>query len=130
MSKPAGLVWDASALLALLGGEIQKLEAEATSRPLIISAVNLSEVVAKLTERGMPAPVIRQTLAGLPLDVETFTVDDALRAGELRAATRARGLSLGDRACLALALRLGLPALTTDRAWADLDLGVAVRSAR
>jgi PIN domain nuclease of toxin-antitoxin system len=130
MNEAGGLIWDASALLALLGREIPTLEADATSRPLIISAVNLSEVVAKLTERGMPAALIRQTLAGLPLDVEAFSADDALRAGELRAATRAQGLSLGDRACLALALRLGLPALTTDRAWGDLDIGVAVRAAR
>jgi PIN domain nuclease of toxin-antitoxin system len=54
----------------------------------------------------------------------------ALRAGKLRAAARSRGLSLGDRACLALAQREGLPALTADRAWAGLDIGVEVRLIR
>ena len=56
-----------------------------------------------------------------PLDEPTAT-----RVGALREATRPRGLSLGDRACIALAEKLGLPALTADHAWADLDLGVEV----
>ena len=57
----------------------------------------------------------------VPVDAEL-----GLRAGVLHAATRSRGLSLGDRICLALAEGEGVPALTADRAWADLDIGIEV----
>lgn len=57
-------------------------------------------------------------------------LDLALEAARLRGATRPRGLSLGDRFCLSLAARLALPVLTTDRAWADLDLGIDIRLVR
>ena len=90
-----------------------------------IGAVNLSEVVAKLTEAGMPEPVIHQALDPLGLDVHSCDERLAYEAGSLRAATKQLGLSLGDRCCVALARALNLPLLTSDRAWGNLDIGVA-----
>jgi PIN domain nuclease of toxin-antitoxin system len=82
-----------------------------------ISAVNLSEVVAKLVDHGVPSEALIPALGQLGLKVHAFDGDAAIRAGGLRAATRAFGLSLGDRACLALAQAFGAVALTADRAW-------------
>jgi ribonuclease VapC len=108
-------VLDASALLALLHDERGADRVAAVLPGAVVGAVNLSEVVAKLAERGMSASSIRTALQGLDLDVRAFDADLAYDTGELRRTTRARGLSLGDRACLALAARLGAIAVTTDR---------------
>jgi ribonuclease VapC len=124
------VVLDASALLALLQGEPGS-EAVATAIPGgIISAVNLSEVIAKLAEAGMPEAAIQAALSSVEIEIHPFDIASAYRAGLLRVATRHLGLSLGDRACLALARQLGLPALTTDRAWERAEIGVEVRVAR
>ncbi len=95
-----------------------------------MSAVNLSEVAAKLVDTGMPEKEARAALDGLGLDVVPFDGEQAYGAGFLRPATRRAGLSLGDRACLQLAAQLGAPVLTTDRAWGRLQLGVEVRVIR
>jgi ribonuclease VapC len=122
-------VLDASALLAALNAEPGSEIVEAEPDP-IISAVNLSEVVAKLVERGGADQDIRAALDALRLEVRDFDVGLALAAGLLRRVTRQHGLSLGDRACLALAQSLQLPVLTTDRTWLDLRLGIDVRVVR
>lgn len=129
VSKPRYIL-DASALLCLLFEEDGAEQVAARLPGAMVSAVNYSEVVAKLVDRGMPADEIVPLMADL--DVELVPVDraQAEAAGLLRAATRARGLSLGDRACLALALGRGGVALTADRAWADLDAGVAIELVR
>jgi PIN domain nuclease of toxin-antitoxin system len=122
---------DASALLALLHGEPGHEEvARALAARAVISAVNLAEVVGKLAEAGMPEESIREALEGLELDVVAFDRGLAYRAGLLRPATRALGLSLGDRACLALAAFGEREALTADRSWGSLDLGIPVRQIR
>jgi ribonuclease VapC len=90
-----------------------------------MSAVNFSEVTAKLIDHGMPLEQAREALDGLPIHVYPFDRDAAFAAAELRRATRGAGLSLGDRACLALAARLGVAAVTADRAWGSLADGVA-----
>lgn len=95
-----------------------------------MSAVNLAEVVAKLRERGLALAEIRDALAGLALDIRPFATVQAYAAGDLRPATRDFGLSLGDRACLALAAELGVPAFTADREWARLKLGIDVQVVR
>jgi PIN domain nuclease of toxin-antitoxin system len=126
----AVFILDASALLALLFDE-PGAERVATALPMAkMSAVNLSEVIAKLNERGVPDPDIDICLAELGLDVVPFDEDLAHRAGQLRVATRMAGLSLGDRACLALAASLDAVALTTDRAWSDLAISVRVALVR
>ena len=123
MTDPEGtVVLDASAVLALLGDEPGAEAVLAALPRATISAVNLSEVVAKLAERGMPEEAIRAALDGLDLDPRPFDAAAAHAAGALRPATRAAGLGLGDRACLALAARLGAMALTADPGWAALDV--------
>ena len=91
-----------------------------------ISAVNLGEVAQKLVDRPVDDATIGLMLGRLAAVIEPFNQEDALQAGLWRRATRSRGLSTGDRACLALGKRLGLPVYTADRAWAELDLGVEV----
>jgi ribonuclease VapC len=115
--QPAAVL-DASALLALLQDE-PGADAVASRLPACtMSAVNLSEVVAKLAEHGVPVAELRAVLEGLDLDVRPFDVEAAYQAGELRRSTRDAGLTFGDRACLALAVQLGVPQMTADRAWA------------
>lgn len=91
-----------------------------------LSAVNLSEVVAKLADLGVNERELRAGL-DLGMTVVPFGAAMAYEAGFLLPKTRSLGLSPGDRACLALAARLGLPALTADRAWGRLHLGVEIR---
>lgn len=124
------VVLDASAVLALLHGEPGGDEVARHIPRARISAVNLAEVVAKLVEAGMPGDAVRLALAHLDLVVVPLDEVSAHLAGSLRPATRHRGLSLGDRACLALGATLRCPVLTTDRAWLDLDVGVEVRVVR
>jgi PIN domain nuclease of toxin-antitoxin system len=129
-------VLDASALLALLKGEPgAERVAEALEQGAYLSAVNLAEVLSRLADWGedpaeAQARMAQVGLLGAAVEVLPFTGEDALEVARLRALTRAYGLSFGDRACLALARRLGLPALTAERAWAELDLGVPVEVLR
>ena len=124
-------VLDASALLALLNGEPGSEEVEqAIIDDAVICTVNLSEVVAKLSEAGMPEATIHYALDTLGLEVVPFDVGLAYQAGLLRPLTKRAGLSLGDRACLALAMQRKLPVLTTDRAWESLSLDIDIRVIR
>lgn len=121
---------DASAVLALMLGEAggdQVRERLASSQ---ISSVNLSEVVAKLQEGGVPDEVITSSLVELDFDVLNFDQSQAVRAGLLRTATRSIGLSLGDRACLSAAEARNAVAVTTDRAWSKLEAGIAIEVLR
>jgi len=118
---------DASAVLAVLQEEPGGEEVAALLPSAVIGAVNAAEVVGKLVEAGMPAADARAAVAALGFDVVPFDHDLAEATGALRTATAAFGLSLGDRACLALAKRLDAEAVTTDAAWADVRVGVRVR---
>lgn len=124
-------VLDASALLALLNHEPggDAVDAAITAGALV-GAVNFAEVVAKLDDSGLPAEAIREALDSLDLDVVDFDRELAFRTGLLRSATRRFGLSLADRACLALAQHYQVPALTADRAWRGLPGDVSVRLIR
>ena len=93
-------------------------------------SVNPAEAITSMVNRGMSEADIRRLLAAMSLDVLPFDEELAYRAGLLRSATRSAGLSLGDRACLALAERLGGPALTADRAWGTLQLSIRVEVIR
>lgn len=124
-------VLDASALLALLNQErgSERVAAIITDKAAM-STVNFSEVVAKLSNDGMPNEMIRDLLDSLELEVIDFDTELAYQTGLLRPLTKHAGLSLGDRACLALAQHLRLPALTTDRVWETLSLGIPVQVIR
>ena len=98
-------VLDASALRALLNQEpgAAQIASALTAGTAVISTVNFSEVVAKLRDAGMPEGTGRDVLEPRGLEQVTFDSEQAYRAGFLRPRTRAAGLGLGDRACLALA---------------------------
>ena len=128
MSK--AVVLDSSALLCLLNGEPGAERVAEALPSAVIGAVNLAEVVTKLRERGLSAEEVEEALGGFNLDVRSFTALQAYATGHLRQATRSQGLSLGDRACLALAVELGAPALTADQAWSKVDAGAAVEVIR
>ncbi len=128
--RSLAFVLDASALLAMLQGERGGERVEAVLEHVVISAVNWSEVVQKAAARGVPVDGLREDLRALGMAVLPFDPVDGEAAAALWPTTRSRGLSLGDRACLALAKRLGIPALTADRVWADLDLPVEIELLR
>jgi PIN domain nuclease of toxin-antitoxin system len=129
-------VLDASALLAHLRDEPgADVVAEAIASGAVISTVNLAEVFSRVADRGVdPAKLAAElTQSGLldgAITVEPFTVADAIDTGRLRPLTRDAGLSLGDRACLALARRLDAPALTADTDWQGVAHGVELRPIR
>ncbi len=118
------VVFDASAVLALLFEEPGAEVVRAQLRTGVIGAANLAEVLAKLSDHGLPAVEAVRAVTILGLEVAPMTEAQAGRSAELRPLTRAAGLSLGDRACLALAAELGAPALTADRSW-DAVAGAA-----
>jgi ribonuclease VapC len=124
------VVLDASALLAVLRAEPGAERVVPRLEGARIGAVNLSEVVTKLIEDDVPEAEVRRAIGGLELDVHAFDARLAYLAGFLWRSTRVLGLSFGDRACLALAQSLGVPALTADRSWSRLDLGVAIEVIR
>lgn len=122
----SGFVADASAVIALLVGEpFSRFDPQRLANASI-SAVNLSEVLARLLEIGMPIGDADSAVAKLNLRVVAFDEAHARAAAQLRSVTRQAGLSLGDRACLALGLRLRRPVVTADRIWARLDVGVEI----
>ena len=124
-------VLDASAILALLYREPGADAVEEVLDGAAVSAVNWSEVLQKLAQRGLdPASATVAALQELGMRIEPFTADDARRAAQLWDAGRETGLSLGDRACLALAHRLSVEAITADRAWKTVDAGVTIRLLR
>lgn len=135
-SPGASRVLDASALLAYLGDEPGS---DAVEQALVegaaMSAVNWAEVLTKAAEAGKSPAALTAELEGAGLfgeglQVVALVAADGPAIARLRPLTRALGLSLADRACLALAQRLDLPALTTDREWARLGIGAGVELAR
>jgi PIN domain nuclease of toxin-antitoxin system len=123
-------ILDSSALLALLWSEKGKDVVEAHLADARMSAVNMAEVYAKMSDRGVVGDEVRDLLADLPIIVVPFDREQAALTGDLRSETRTHGLSLGDRACLALASMTGLDAVTGDRTWSNLDLPIKVVAIR
>ena len=127
-------VLDASALLAYVLEEPGADKVEAALRGSVIHAVNFAEVLSRLAERGS-APEKSMRLfqeAGIlrVLKIDFGALEDTLSVARLRPLTKHAGLGLGDRYCLALAERLGAPALTADRAWTGLNVGVEIEALR
>lgn len=123
-------VLDASAVLAVIQEEPGAERIEAHLDTGCISAVNLAEIVSKLQDRGLGDSEIDELLSLLDLDTRMLDKEGAVFMGKLRQSTKLAGLSLGDRACLALAHSLGATAITMDRAWKNLEVGVAIEVAR
>jgi len=124
------VVFDASALLVLLNNEkgtdlVKELLPDAS-----ISTVNLAEVTTRLSLLGMPEDEIREVLTLLSLDIVSFDEEQAFLAGLFAAQTYPLGLSLGDRACLALASVTGMTAVTADQIWKELNLDVKIQLVR
>lgn len=137
MSDGAGFVLNASALLAYLlaepGGDV--VRDALAEQAAVMSAVNWAEVLSRLASAGADPYEVAQRVAseaalGDVLTVVALTGSDGPAIAGLRPTTRHLGLSLADRACLALAQRLELPVVTTDRAWAKLQIGVEIRLVR
>lgn len=123
------LVLDASTLLAVFHREAGFEAAESLLPYSLTSSVNLCEVLTKAVERDVPVDIVERWLRVSSVTVVPFDRRLAVEAAQLRAATRRLGLSLGDRACIALARQRGLPILTADRVWRELEqeLGLEIR---
>jgi PIN domain nuclease of toxin-antitoxin system len=119
-------VIDASAILALLLDEPGARRVEAVLADSAVTTINLSEVVGYYARGGADEAGIRRMLDALPCERVPFDEELAYAAGMLVPRTRSAGLSLGDRACLALAAQLGVPAMTADRPWLDIAGAVGV----
>jgi PIN domain nuclease of toxin-antitoxin system len=116
------VVLDASALLAYLLHEPGAEVVDGLLGDARMASVNWAEVVQKSLSAGVDVEGMREELQSLGMGVEPFLAVDGERAGQLWPITQQQGLSLGDRACLSLALRLDLKVVTCDRAWAQLPL--------
>lgn len=125
-------ILDASALLSYVRWEPGADRVErAVGSGALISAVNWAETLSRLSDLGVDLGQVERTLRergllGQALEVVPFDEAQARESARLRRSTRELGLSLGDRACLALGLSRGLPVLTADRAWSKLSLKVRV----
>ncbi|MEJ2079149.1 MAG: type II toxin-antitoxin system VapC family toxin [Acidobacteriota bacterium] len=123
-------VLDASALLTLLFREVGHERVSTVLEECAMSTVNLAEVLSRFTRDGHSSVQVLSLLEASPVEWVTFDSHHAALAADLLPRTRHLGLSLGDRACLALASSLGVPAMTADRTWTELDVGVEVQLIR
>lgn len=127
-------VLDASALLAFLNVEpgCERVETILLEEDAVASSVNLAEVLSKLAEWGVPTELLLARLDATRLRTVDYDRAQAQTTAGLRVPTKALGLSLGDRACLALAKQLNATALTADRPWTRLDpaLDIAIACIR
>ncbi|MCU0551124.1 MAG: type II toxin-antitoxin system VapC family toxin [Leptolyngbya sp. Prado105] len=136
MATPANSVLDASALLAYLQGELgANVVASTLVQGAVISSINWAETLSKLAERGQDPDdvtnqLVSQGLLNNVLHIHSVDEELACTIAKLRLPTQSIGLSLGDRACLALAIHLQLPAFTSDRIWTTLNLGIVINPIR
>jgi|SRR6185437_5504693 len=126
----SSIVLDSSVPLAILLGEVTNRSTYGLIDGAVMSAVNLAEVYSKVSELHATEWPRLDALLSLLDRVEPMTQQQARACGELRARTRHAGLSLGDRACLALAIELGAEVYTADRAWQQAHVGVPIHLIR
>jgi ribonuclease VapC len=129
MAMASGVL-DASAVLAHIQKERGSEGIVEVAPDAIMSAVNLAEVYSKLMDRGLSQSDADSIIYRYGFEIAPFDEGLAQRSGALRLQTKRLGLSLADRACLALAQREALPVYTTDRAWTKLNIGIDVRVVR
>ena len=116
-------VLDASAVLAILQQEAGADEVVQRLNGSIMSTVNLTEVLQQAQKRGLDPRDVHAELGNLGVGFVAFDLEQTLDAAELWESTRRQGLSLADRACLALTMAVSGVAVTADRAWGQLELG-------
>jgi ribonuclease VapC len=124
------IVLDASAFLAYLFVEPGHERVAPQLTKSCISTVNLSEVIGRFVRDGHDATAVLHRIDESPVEAVPFLAEDAALAAALIPATRSLGLSLGDRACLGLAAARKARALTADRTWASLDIGLEIEVIR
>ena len=124
------IVLDASAVLAVIWDEPGCDLVLDSIDDAVMSAVNYAEVLTKISDRGVEGKSAKALLAGLAVEIIGFDKAQAETVSQLRTQTRHLGLSLGDRACIALATSKGWPVLTADKAWAQLSISVEVKLVR
>jgi ribonuclease VapC len=131
-AEPASIL-DASALIAFLHNEPgAEAVVDAITATAAVSVVNWAETLSKVAADGDDPQQVADSLqtSDSPLILEPLTDADCVEIARLRPLTKAHGLSIADRACLALAKRLEIPVVTADRDWADLNLGTTVQLIR
>jgi len=127
----SSIVLDASAILAVIIGEPgQEKLPPSVLAAAVISTVNLAEVQGKLESLGWTPDEAWEDATGLLREAIPFTEQQARAAGGLLAQTRSLGLSLGDRACLALGMALHAPIYTAERTWSKVKVGVPIHLIR
>ena len=126
----ATAVLDTSVVLASLQNEAGGDFATELIPTALLLSVNLAEAATKLAKDGLDRRAVREVLGALDCEIVPFDASLAFDTGLLRPLTAKQGLSLGDRACLALALSRNLPAYTAERSWAELNLGIDIRLIR
>jgi PIN domain nuclease of toxin-antitoxin system len=127
---PNEVVLDASAVLAVLKREPGAERVRAVLDRATIGAVNAAEVQGKLIDLGLSRHAAQARIRILGCSILAFSEVQAIEAGSMIAVTRSMGLSLGDRACLALAIDRKATVYTTDRAWKSLSLGIQIEVIR
>jgi ribonuclease VapC len=121
---------DSSSVIAYLNGEPGGDTVRMHLADAVMCSVNIAEVMGWLVRRGEAAAAARSSIERLQFEVADFDFALSIETGALIAKTSGVGLSLGDWACLAVAAREGIPAMTADRAWANLDIGVTIQLIR
>lgn len=124
------VVLDASALLALLFKEPGHDVVAQHMESACISTINMAEVIGRFTRDGHSALATWHRISGLPVEVLPFTMEEAILTASLLPKTREAGLSIADRACLAVSILRGLPVLTADAAWTQYSVGARVQLIR
>jgi len=127
---PNDVVLDASAVLAVLKREPGANRVRAVLDRATIGAVNVAEVQSKLVDLGLSRHAAEARIRFLGCRILGFSEEQAIEAGSLIARTRSLGLSLGDRACLALAIDRKATVYTTDNVWKNLSLGIQIEVIR
>src|SRR3990167_5745144 len=124
------VIFDSSALLALLQEEPGYKIAEEHLTTFIMSAINVSESIAGLIKIGIPPNEAKITILDIVKNIVPFCAEQACIAAQFIPFTKSLGLSLGDRACLALGKQLNLTVLTTDKVWKKPNLGIHIQLLR
>jgi ribonuclease VapC len=124
------VILDASALLAAFKGEKGSEAVTATSGKAMMSAVNVAEVRTRMIDWGHDQAYIDDMLELIGLDIVSFDAEQARICSSLRRSTIMKGLSLGDRACLALAVNRNAEVFTADKVWEGLDVPVTIHMIR